>query len=115
MNKIETNTALKFATKNGWSDVDPYEVVRVVSEKTIEVRAMNAKLLNGSGSGESDALKFFPGGFCGHTSGEQRYEFSSNPEAAVIRIRLGKRGWKDANGNRFSLTAEPFKHYDFNF
>ena len=31
------------ANCSGWSDMSPYEIVRVISEKTIEIRAMVAK------------------------------------------------------------------------
>jgi len=75
---------------------------------------MDAELLNGVNSGEPDALKFSPGGFVGHISGEQRYKFTSNENNSIIRIRLGKKGWKGASG-RFVLADEPRKHYDYNF
>ncbi len=32
------------ANHSGWSDVHPYEIVRVVSPKTIEIRVMDAEL-----------------------------------------------------------------------
>lgn len=105
----------KFAMKLGWSDVDPYEVVRVVSERTLEVREMKATLLNGPSSGEPDALQFSPGGFCGHMSGTQRWDIQPDPERPVIRIRKGKRGWKSAGGSMFQLGDKPRKFYDYNF
>lgn len=107
---------MNYANYHGYTDVEPHEIVRRISDKTIEVRAMATKLLNGVKSGEPDALTFSAGGFFGHTSGTQRYEFSSDPEARVFRIRLGKNGkWKDSGGGRYTLAAEPFKFHDFNF
>ena len=32
---------MKFANMIGYSDVEPYEVVRVISDKTIEIRGMD--------------------------------------------------------------------------
>lgn len=107
---------MNYANQYGYSDVEPYEIIRRVTDKTIEIRAMDAKLLNGCNSGEPDALKFSPGGFCGHTSGTQRYEYSQRPDAPVVRIRLHKDGkWKDASGHKYRLADAPYKFYDFNF
>lgn len=106
----------KFATMIGYSDRQAFEVIRHVSDKCIMVRRMEAKLLNGVNSGEPDALKFEPGGFCGHTSGTQRYEFTSNEANRVIRIRLHKDGrWYDRAKQRYTLDERPYEHYDFNY
>ena len=32
-----------YANQYGYSDIEPYEIVRVVSDKTIEIRNMNAE------------------------------------------------------------------------
>jgi hypothetical protein len=102
---------MNYANHIGWSDVDPYEVVRVISEKTIEIREMDAK------RDDSVKLEFIPGGFSAHCSNQrdQNWFITSNPENRVIRIRLGKKGWKDAHGRRFALSDEPVKFYDYNF
>jgi hypothetical protein len=102
---------MNYANHIGWSDVDPYEVVRVISEKTIEIREMDAK------RDDSVKLEFIPGGFSAHCSNQrdQKWFITSNPENRVIRIRLGKKGWKDAHGRRFALSDEPVKFYDYNF
>jgi hypothetical protein len=86
-------------------------VVRVISEKTIEIREMDAK------RDDSVKLEFIPGGFSAHCSNQrdQNWFITSNPENRVIRIRLGKKGWKDAHGRRFALSDEPVKFYDYNF
>jgi hypothetical protein len=102
---------MNYANHIGWSDVDPYEVVRVISEKTIEIREMDAK------RDDSVKLEFIPGGFSAHCSNQrdQKWFITSKPENRVIRIRLGKKGWKDAHGRRFALSDEPVKFYDYNF
>lgn len=101
----------KFANHFGYSDINPYEIVRVVSDKTLEIREMKAE------RDQSVKLEFVPGGFsaiCVNDS-EQKWHISSDEAAPVTRIRLGKRGWKDAHGRRFGLNDEPVKYYDYNF
>ena len=101
-----------YANQIGYSDVNPFEVVRIISDKTMEVRAMDA---------ERDAsfkLEFIPGGFSAHcvNQSEQKWNITSNEENPVVRIRLSKnRGWQDKYGSRFSLAAAPRKFYDYNF
>jgi hypothetical protein len=101
----------KFANHYGYSDVNPYEIVRVVSDKTIEIREMKTE------RDESVKLEFVPGGFSAIclNDRDQKWFISSDEEAPVIRIRLGKHGWKDAHGRRFDLAEEPRKYYDYNF
>lgn len=103
---------MQYANKLGYSDVDPFEVVRSVSEITIEVREMDAVR-------DPDwKPEFIPGGFAGHciNQDEQRWIITSNAANRVIRLRRDKRGnWKDKYGNRYSLHTKPVKHYDYNF
>jgi hypothetical protein len=102
----------KFANARGYSDVDPYEVVRHISDQTIEVREMDAV------RDESVKLDWAVGGFAGHCVNQrnQKWIITSNPSNRVIRIRLNKNGvWKDKHGRRFSLSDKPVKFYDYNF
>ena len=102
-----------FANKYGWSDIDPFEVVRVVSEKCIEVREMEAER-----DPSGPALQFHVGGFSAHCSNqrEQKWQIKSNPANKVVRIRLGKSGqWKSASGSKFNLSDKSIKFYDYNF
>ena len=102
--------ATPYANHEGYSDINPYEIVRQVSERTLEVRALR-----------TERAEWTPtvhvGGFFAHVSNqhEQRWNVTVNPDATVFRIRLGKRGWKDSNGNAFRLSATPVKYYDLNF
>jgi hypothetical protein len=99
-----------YANEFGYSDVRPFEIVKVVSDKTIEVREMSAKSLPWD-------RDFHPGGFFGHTSNqnEQKWDIKSNEEGHTFRIRKGKNGWKSAHGSKFIIAEEPRKFYDFNF
>ncbi len=102
---------MKYANHLGYSDVTPYEVIRVVSDKTLEVREMNCE------RDESVKMEFVVGGFAGHcvNQRDQKWHISSDESSPVIRIRLGKRGWKDAHGRRFDVSDKPVKFYDYNF
>jgi hypothetical protein len=97
-----------YANKCGYSDVYPYEVVRVVSAKTIEVRAMNAV------RDPNWKPVFHAGGFSAHCSNqnEQRWVYESDTDAPVIRIRKSTKGW--AKGT-FTISAKPVRFYDYNF
>ena len=101
----------QYANHIAYSDVNPFEVVRTVSGKTIEVREMSAT--------EDDSVKmdFHVGGFSAHCSNQrqQKWFITSDETAQVIRIRLGKDGWKDKHGRRFKLNDQPVKFYDYNF
>ena len=103
---------MNYANHYGYGDINPYEIVRRVSDKTIAVRKMDA---------ERDpewTPEFHVGVFSAHCTNqrEQRWNITSNPENRVIRIRLSKSGvWKDARGRKFALSEQPVKFYDYNF
>lgn len=115
----------KFANEIMYSDVEPYEVVRVISEKTIEIRPMKTTKLPWD-------MDFRKGGFCGTVvnQSDQKWEITSDKTAPTFRIRLNRDKveynhetkkyepaytWKSAMGNRFVLADEPRKFYDYNF
>lgn len=102
---------MNYANHYGYSDVNPFEVVKVISDKTIEVREMDSE------RDESVKLDWAAGGFAGHciNQRDQKWFIKSNPENSVIRIRLGKNGWKDKHGRRFDLSDKPVRFYDYNF
>lgn len=102
---------MKYANHYGWSDVNPFEVIKVVSDKTIEIREMDAD------RDETVKMDFVAGGFSAICTNpyDQRWVIKSDPTAPVIRIRLGKNGWKDKHGRKFKLADAPSKFYDYNF
>jgi len=102
---------MNYANHIGYTDVTPYEVIRAVSDKTLEVREMKAV------RDESIKLEWVAGGFAGHCVNQIDQEWTITPDASrpIIRIRLGKRGWQDKNGARFKLNDKPLKFYDYNF
>jgi hypothetical protein len=109
----ESMVIKKYANFHGYSDVDPYEVVRKVTDICVEIREMKTVQT-------AHPKDFHPGGFVGHYADNrsgQEYEYSSDETATVFRIRFSraKRRWQDANGRRFVMADEPYKFYDYNF
>lgn len=106
------------ATYCGWSDRKAGTIVEA-SAKKVTWQRDKATLLNGVNSGEDDALDFAAGGFFGHTSGAQRYEYEADTEAGTIVFTLRQNGrWvrKGCGKNdRAVLVAGRSEHYDFNF
>ena len=103
---------MNYANQYGWSDVNPFEVVKIISDKTIEVREMDAE------RDESVKLDWAPGGFAGHciNQRDQKWFITSNEQNPVVRIRLSKTGvWKDKHGRKYGLSDKPVKFYDYNF
>lgn len=102
---------MNYANQYGYTDVNPFEVVRVISDKTIEIRAMKAE------RDPSFKPEFVPGGFSAVclNDRQQKWIITSDDTAKAIRIRLGKKGWKDKYGNKFGLADKPTKYYDYNF
>lgn len=109
---MTSQTLPAYANHIGWSDVSPYEIVRVISDKCIEIRRMDAERDKGV------ELMWAEGGFAGNCANqnEQSWVISSNPTATVERIRLHKDGcWYGIGKRRFMLSDTPRKFYDFNF
>jgi len=102
---------MQYANQYGYSDVTPFEVVRTVSERCLEVREMDAE------RDESVALEFAVGGFSAVCTNQrqQKWFINQNAQNPVIRIRLNKKGWQDKYGRRFNLADQPVKFYDYNF
>lgn len=103
---------MNYATEICYTDRHAYEVVRVVTDKTIEVRQLRAT------RDENDMLEFHVGGFSAHCSNqsEQKWTFEQDVDAPVIRIRKKKYGeCYTCKGRTFVLADEPYEFYDFNF
>lgn len=102
---------MNYANHHSYTDITPFEVVKVISGKTMEIREMDAE------RDESVELKWAVGGFAGHCINQcdQKWFIKSNADNPVVRIRLGKMGWKDKHGRRFVVGDKPIKRYDYNF
>ena len=103
---------MNYANHIGWSDVNPYEVIRKVSDKCYEVRAMQTE------KSPNYQPEFVAGGFSAVclNQGQQKWIITSDEQAPILRIRASKKkGWADKYGKRFELANEPCKYYDYNF
>jgi hypothetical protein len=107
-------------TRSGYSDCHAGYVIQINKARTkLVMKDGDARLLNGPNSGEPDALVFTPGGFCGHTSGTQRWEIKPSELARVTVFSLRKNGrWIEtglAQNQGKPLCAGHHPHHDFNF
>ena len=101
----------KFANEKGYTDTYPFEIVKIISDKTIEIRAMDCRNIT-----PKDKLKFHIGGFAANCSNQrdQEWEITSNPIAETIRIRKTKNGWTKGS-RKFYISDRAIKFYDYNF
>ena len=101
-----------YAMRRGYSDVEPFEVIRVVNEKTMVIREMKAEIINFAD------LKFIPGGFSAHCANQhdQRWDIQPDPDGTEHTIRKHKNGtWRSPSGMHHTIDTEPYKFYDYNF
>jgi hypothetical protein len=120
----------KYFTHQMWTDAYPFEVVKVVSEQTVEVRSMASKI------DPTWKPEMHVGGFSAHCSNQrsQRWLFESNPEGRTYRLRRKKhpkrifKGWTPETGEqyetaydwvykgmRFVPSDKPRRFHDYNF
>jgi len=100
LNKIK-----KYCNYHGYSDVEPYEVVKIITNKKVIIRKMDSEL--------TQIPTSHIGGFAAHTNNyEQRWNITSNPNNENITITLTKNGW---GKGQFRMDNEPIKFYDYNF
>lgn len=101
-----------------WTDRQAGTIIEA-TEKTVTWQRDKATLVNGMNSDAADKLTFEAGGFFGHTSGTQRYEYEADEQGATQTFTLRKNGaWVAAgqpmkNGRR--LVAGRSEKYDYNF
>lgn len=106
-----------YANRFGYSDVEPFEVVEVRTDRKLMIRRMSTECIKGA---ELVAL----GGFCGHCDNStQEWKITSDENSTPFAIRLSKnhvksRGgkvWTSSHGGDFILSDRPRKFYDYNF
>ena len=110
MNTIDFSK-FKYANLRLHSDVEPYEIVKVVSNKTLIVRPMHAKL------DPTWKPEMHAGGFVAHTSNnyDQKWIITSDVLSDTVRIRLHKNGTWHGRSGRFTINEKPIKFHDYNF
>lgn len=74
-----------------WSDWNPFEIVRIISDNTVEVRSLDVEIT------KSDFI-------------DPEYKLYSNDENSVVRIRKCKQGWKAPGkyGMRFNMYGATY-------
>lgn len=115
------------ATINAYSDRRACTIVKR-TDKKIWIQRDKAILLNAPNSGEADALNFAAGGFFGHTSGKQRYEYVADPTGEIVAYsrRTYKSGYDNTVKVKYvrvgddwargeSISEGRHEYYDFNF
>lgn len=100
----------KYANRVLHSDVQPFEVIREVSGKCLEVRQMTATMVQA-------AKLLAAGGFMGNFDNSvQEWKCESQPNYPIERIRQRKDGsWKSSDGSLFILADQPRNFRDWNF
>lgn len=99
-----------FLNMSGYSDVRPFQVVRMTaSGTTAYVRAVDALI---DPSWKPDTAK---GGFAGHTRNNrsQRWIFGEL-KGNEVAVRLNKAGYKSTLGKHFA-SEKPARFHDYNF
>jgi len=101
-----------FAMHLAYSDVNPYKVLKVVSEITLQIQEMRHE------NNKEQPPKFIPGGFsaiCVDTGGPRI--ITEDPKGDIITIRRSKRNPKRwvHKGRKFYLDDHAFAYYDHNF
>jgi hypothetical protein len=101
-----------------YTDIEPYEVVRINTVKNITIRPM--KSVETQESKAARIASFIPGGFCGHTDNSvQQWDITSDEtidEKDYITVRMHKDGrYYDAQGGVYIMSKTPTRYYDFNF
>ena len=99
-----------YANNGGYSDITPYEIVRVISDKTIEIREMDCEKLPWKPD-------WHEGGFSGHLANqdEQKWDIKSNEENSTIKARLRKDGYFHSEVGKHYIEKSPRKFYEYNF
>lgn len=101
-----TTRIRKYCNYKSWTDVTPYEVVRVISPKLIEIRQMKAELKKAP-----EVLGI--GGFAGvFDNSTQEWECFPDESMPIERVKLLKGGW---GGGKYRMSDRPIYYYDYNF
>lgn len=106
-----------YANQYFYTDVEPWEVVEIKTERCLVVRPMIAELKQSAQKALAES--FVPGGFFGHTdNSKQEWIITSDETAETCEIRMHKDGlyyMSGSKGTRFHLSTKPRKFYDYNF
>ena len=106
----------KYATMWLWSDAHAYEIIEEKSEKVMTVRRLKATIKPEAQKELNES--FTPGGFFGHFNNDaQEWDFEVDEKNPIETIRKHKDGYWYTSGSScgFTIMAEPYERYDYNF
>jgi len=88
----------RYCNQHLYSDINPFEIIKIISNKTMEIKAMySVKKENSS-------------------QYDQQWVISSDEAGKIKRIRKHKDGFfYDKNGIKYILSDKPIKVYDNNY
>lgn len=97
------------------SDVNPYEVVEMITPNKWVVRELDATLKPEARKNIQES--FCPGGFVGHVDNDyQEWDIRVNEKNPLITVYRGKKNKYFKIGSMpMTMTLSPIKIYDFNF
>jgi hypothetical protein len=97
------------------SDVNPYEVVEMITPNKWVVRELDATLKPEARKNIQES--FCPGGFAGHVDNDyQEWDIRVNENNPLITVYRGKKNKYFKIGSMpMSMTLSPIKIYEFNF
>ena len=113
---IEKETAdVLYLNEILYSDVNPYEVVEMITPNKWVVRALDTELKPEARKNMQES--FCPGGFAGHVdNGYQEWDIRVNEKNPLITVFRGKKSKHfKIYGMPMSMSLHPIKIYDFNF
>ena len=116
INNIEKELAdVLYLNEILYSDVNPYEVVEMITPNKWVVRELDVTL---KPKAKRDIQESFcPGGFVGHVdNGYQEWDIRVNEKNPLITVFRGRKNkYFKIGGMPMSMTLSPIKIYDFNF
>ena len=116
INNIEKELAdVLYLNEILYSDVNPYEVVEMITPNKWVVRELDATLKTEAKKNIQDS--FCPGGFVGHVDNDyQEWDIRVNEKNPLITVFRGRKTkYFKIGGMPMSMTLHPIKIYDFNF
>lgn len=105
-----------YCNRHLYSDIQPYEVIEVLSDTRLRLRSMNYTMDSGCVKRLNESFK--PGGFMGNFDNSvQEWVCSSDETGIVIEVRKHKDGhfYEANNCIPYVLSDEPRRFRDFNF
>jgi hypothetical protein len=105
-----------YCNKHLYSDIQPYEVIEIVSDTWLKLRSMN--YVQTDASVERLRESFTPGGFCGHFDNSvQEWICTPDPNGIVVEVRRRKDGhFYEVGGSiPYVISDQPRRYRDFNF